>query len=232
MIDSLRIPLIKLQNITKKYIIGKNERLILNDICWELYPGEMIAILGRSGSGKSTLMSIMGLLDLPDTGSYWLNGQNVKCLDDQELSALRNQTIGFVFQNFHLLPRLTAQENVALPLLYRNVEHKLALQSAQAMLKRVDMLELAMQRPGQLSGGEQQRIAIARALIAEPSVIFADEPTGALDDSTSQNILDLFHNLNQEGRTLVFVTHDQQVAAQCQQQWSLIDGRLYPEPTT
>ena len=220
--------LIQLENITKTYTNGDIITSVLNQLSLKINTGEMLAILGTSGSGKSTLMNIIGLLDQDYLGEYWLfeAKTRIKDLDDQALARLRNQTIGFVFQQFHLLPRLTALQNVLLPLHYRGLSEQQSQALAIDALARVDMENMRHRRPLQLSGGQQQRVAIARALVGDPAIILADEPTGALDSQTSQIIMDLFHTLHDEGRTLILITHEQQVAAQCQRQIILTDGQI------
>ncbi len=220
--------LIQLETITKTYTNGDIITSVLNQLSLKINTGEMLAILGASGSGKSTLMNIIGLLDQDYLGEYWLleAKTRIKDLDDQALARLRNQTIGFVFQQFHLLPRLTALQNVLLPLHYRGLSEQQSQALAIDALARVDMENMRHRRPTQLSGGQQQRVAIARALVGDPAIILADEPTGALDSHTSQIIMDLFHALHDEGRTLILITHEQQVAAQCQRQIILTDGQI------
>ncbi|MDP3561535.1 MAG: ABC transporter ATP-binding protein [Legionellaceae bacterium] len=226
MTNQSNTPLMSLINISKKYQIGQVESLILNHISLNVYRGEMLAIVGASGSGKSTLMNLIGLLDTADSGQYHLQGHDVANLNDDELARLRNRSIGFVFQHFNLLSRLTAIQNVALPLSYRNIPYAQASKLAALTLDRVGMHAFASHRPMQLSGGQQQRIAIARALIGEPEFILADEPTGALDSNTSHEIMTLFLNLHQEGRTLIIVTHDERVASACTRQITLVDGEI------
>lgn len=219
-------PLMSLINISKKYQIGQTESLVLKRISLNVYSGDMLAIVGMSGSGKSTLMNLIGLLDKADSGQYQLQGYDVANLNDDALARLRNRCIGFVFQQFHLLPRLSALQNVALPLSYRNIPHAQGLKLAATALSLVGMDAFASYRPTQLSGGQQQRVAIARALIGEPDVILADEPTGALDSNTSREIMTLFLNLHQGGRTLILVTHDERVALACTRQITLVDGEV------
>jgi len=222
--------LISLNNISKTYTLeGVNSR-VLDNICVEVHAGEMLAIIGASGSGKSTLMNILGLLDKADSGHYFLQQQSVSQLNDDETAKLRNKAIGFVFQQFNLLPRFTASQNVALPLIYRALtSQKTITEKVMTSLERVGMQNYAGHRPTQLSGGQQQRIAIARALVGEPQIILADEPTGALDSKTSSEIMDLFTALNNEGRTLIIVTHDKGIAARCQREISLTDGHIVSE---
>lgn len=222
-------PLICLDHIKKQYVMGTQVTTVLHDISLNINAGELLAIVGASGSGKSTLMNLIGLLDRADSGTYQLHGQDVSRLNQDELATLRNQQIGFVFQQFHLLPRFSAAQNVALPLTYREMARSQIKQRVDAALARVGMLAYAHHRPSQLSGGQQQRVAIARALIGEPQVILADEPTGALDSQTGRDIMKLFLALHQEGRTILMVTHDERVAAQCTRNIILADGSIVSE---
>ena len=219
-------PLIALTHLMKTYHVGSVESLVLNDVSLTVEAGEMLAIVGASGSGKSTLMNLIGLLDKADSGGYLFENQDVFGLSDDALAVLRNHAIGFVFQQFNLLPRFTAEQNVALPLNYRNLSASVIKQKVTDVLARVGMSAYALHCPTQLSGGQQQRIAIARALVTEPQVILADEPTGALDSSTGQDIMNLFLALHAEGRTIILVTHDEQVALQCSRHITLADGRV------
>jgi putative ABC transport system ATP-binding protein len=222
--------LISLTNLIKTYRIGSMEHTVLKNISLSINEGEMLAIVGTSGSGKTTLMNIIGLLDKPDSGQYLLHGNNVANLSDDELAERRNLAIGFVFQQFNLLPRLSALQNVALPLTYRrNLANAQIEDRALRVLDRVGMRHFATHCPTQLSGGQQQRVAIARALAGEPRVILADEPTGALDSATSHEIMALFQKLHQEGRTLILVTHDEAVAALCSRRIVLSDGEIIAE---
>lgn len=225
-----KTPLIALHNISKKYRVGEVESTVLNGISLAVNQGEMLAIIGASGSGKSTLMNIIGLLDKACHGDYFLKGANVAGLSDDQLAILRNQHIGFVFQQFNLLPRFTAEQNIALPLIYRNESQELIKQKTTEVLARVGMHSFAAHRPTQLSGGQQQRIAIARALISEPEVILADEPTGALDSNTGHDIMKLFLDLHDEGRTIMIVTHDKEIANRCRRCISLADGQIEKNP--
>jgi putative ABC transport system ATP-binding protein len=219
--------LIDLKNITKIYQTGLSEFHALKGISFTLMRGEMLAIVGSSGSGKSTLMNIMGFLDHCTTGDYFFNNENVSRLSDQALATTRNKKIGFVFQSFFLLPRLNALQNVMLPLFYREEPLLSAKEKARKILKKVGMDLFEDHRPNQLSGGQQQRVAIARALVGDPDVIFADEPTGALDSKTGQEVMDLFLHLNQEeGRTIVVVTHDKEVSCLCKRTITLRDGLI------
>lgn len=218
--------LICIQNLVKSYTLGGIRSQVLNHISLSIHKGELLAITGASGSGKSTLMSIIGLLDKADSGDYWLNQADVHALSDDERAIARNQHIGFVFQQFHLLPRFDARYNVALPLMYRNMPANLIEVQVQQALRRVGMEKYAHHRPGQLSGGQQQRVAIARALVGEPQIILADEPTGALDSRTGADVLNLFLALHQEGRTIVMITHDEHIASQCERRIIMADGLI------
>ncbi|MFU8798046.1 MAG: ABC transporter ATP-binding protein [Gammaproteobacteria bacterium] len=222
--------MIQLHNIHKSYHLGGNTQQVLKDVNIRVASGEMVAIMGASGSGKSTLMNIIGLLDQPDTGQYILDGSDVSSLPDDERAACRNKGIGFVFQSFFLLPRMTALQNVCLPLQYRDMREDEMRVRAEAVLAKVGMGgELASHRPNQLSGGQQQRVAIARALVVAPAIVLADEPTGALDSKTGQEIMNLFTQLNREElATIVIVTHDPKVSAQCQRTIDIVDGRILP----
>lgn len=224
-----KTPIIALQDIIKKYSIGPIETTILQSLSLHVHPKEMVAIVGASGSGKSTLMNIIGLLDKPDSGLYELHGKNIQGLSHDECAILRNQHIGFVFQQFNLLPRFTALQNVALPLTYRNLSAHDIQSKALDALSQVGMKSYAKHHPTQLSGGQQQRVAIARAIIGEPEVILADEPTGALDSTTSKEIMRLFHHLNEAGRTMILVTHDKNIANQCERSITLADGKIIKE---
>ena len=218
-------PMISLTHIIKKYHIGSVETTVLNDVSLTVNKGEMLAIVGASGSGKSTLMNIIGLLDTVDKGQYFLHAKNVAGLSDDALAKLRNECIGFVFQQFNLLPRFTAEQNIALPLTYRNASPQTIKKRVMDVMKRVGMSAFAAHRPTQLSGGQQQRVAIARALVGSPEVILADEPTGSLDSATGKDIMSLFNTLHKEGRTIILVTHDDHVASLCQRRITLVDGR-------
>lgn len=219
--------IIELKKISKSYSLGKNFLNVLNNINLSVVKGELISIVGASGSGKSTLMNIIGLLDRPDSGNFFLYGKEVHQYTDDDLALLRNRMIGFVFQQFFLLPRITALENVALPLLYRGIRGKAAWQQSEIILEKVGIKECMRHKPSELSGGQQQRVAIARALVGNPQILLADEPTGALDSKTGQEIMDLFLDLNrQEGMTIIIITHNQIVANQCQRIIGIQDGSL------
>lgn len=218
--------LISLQDVSKSYALEGVHSHVLKQISLKVQKGEMLAIVGASGSGKSTLMNIIGLLDRADSGHYSLQSRDVSELSDDDTASLRNRCIGFVFQQFNLLPRFNAYQNVALPLIYRQASNGEIQERVHRALSRVGMLPYLKHRPSQLSGGQQQRVAIARALVGEPDVILADEPTGALDSKTSSEVMRLFLDLHQEGRTLILVTHDEQVASQCQRRIQLADGAI------
>jgi len=217
--------LIKLENVTKCYQLGGNEYHALKGIYFQLARGEMAAIVGVSGSGKSTLMNIIGFLDHCTRGRYFFNDRDVSHLTELELANIRNTKIGFVFQSFFLLARSNALQNVMLPLFYRGVTRVQAKEKAMQMLEKVGVAHLAHHRPNQLSGGQQQRVAIARALVGDPEVILADEPTGALDTQTGNEVMELFINLNRkEGRTMVIITHDKEVSRRCERVVTIKDG--------
>ena len=221
-------PVINMQSVTKKYYIGEpNELQILFDIGLEINEGEFVSIVGASGSGKSTLMNIIGLLDRQTEGTYILNGTDTKLLDDTQLSRIRNKEIGFVFQNFNLIPKITALRNVELPLLYAGVPQKKRTERAMELIELVGMGDRYTHDPSQLSGGQKQRIAIARAMANEPSIILADEPTGALDTKTGRMVMDLFHKLHkEEGKTIVLITHSPELAAETDRMITISDGYI------
>lgn len=221
-------PVIRMENIIKRYYIGKpNELQILNGISLSVDKGEFISIVGESGSGKSTLMNIIGVLDRQTEGVYYLEGQDVNSMTDEVRSAIRNRRIGFVFQNFNLLPRANALKNVMVPLMYGAERSKDQKERAMDMLAMVGMEERAGHRPNELSGGQKQRVAIARAMINDPAIILADEPTGALDSKTGHMVMDLFHKLHEEqGKTIVLITHSQELAAETGRIVTLLDGNI------
>jgi putative ABC transport system ATP-binding protein len=222
------IPVIHMSSVTKKYYIGEpNELQILFDIALDINEGEFVSIVGASGSGKSTLMNIIGLLDRPTDGSYMLNGTDTKVLDDIQLSRIRNKEIGFVFQNFNLIPKITALKNVELPLLYAGVSQKKRTERAMELIELVGMGDRYTHDPSQLSGGQKQRVAIARAMANNPSIILADEPTGALDTKTGRMVMDLFHRLHkEEGKTIVLITHSPELASETDRMITISDGRI------
>lgn len=221
-------PVIRMENIVKTYYQGKpNELEILHGISLEVHKGEFISIVGESGSGKSTLMNIIGVLDRQTAGNYYLEGQDVNEMTDEVRSDIRNRRIGFVFQNFNLLPRANALKNVMIPLIYGKEKPKKARERAMEMLSMVGMEDRASHRPNELSGGQKQRTAIARAMINDPAIILADEPTGALDSKTGHMVMDLFHKLHEEqGKTIVLITHSHELAAETQRIVTLLDGEI------
>lgn len=220
--------IISMRNIIKRYYIGKpNELQILNGISLDVHEGEFVSIVGQSGSGKSTLMNIIGALDRPTEGTYLLNGVDISTLDDTELSHIRNKEIGFVFQTFNLISRTNAIKNVEMPMMYAGVSRKQRLERTMELLEIVGMTERAYHQPNELSGGQKQRVAIARAMANKPSILLADEPTGALDTKTGRMIMDLFHKLHQEeGTTIVLITHSPELAEETQRMITISDGSI------
>ena len=224
--------LIELTDICKDYLQGKETVPILKHINLQVAQGEYVAIMGPSGSGKTTLMNLMGCLDTPTSGTYLLNGENIASASENRLTEIRNTMIGFVFQSFYLLPKLTAKENVALPLLYAGVEKKERLARAEELLQGLGLGERMDFYPNQLSGGQQQRIAIARAMAGRPKVLFADEPTGALDTASGEQIMELFHAIHMGGATIIMITHEQSIADHAEKIYYIRDGELtFSEPT-
>ena len=221
------LPLLALREITKTYHMGDVPFPVLHGITFTVEAGEFVSVLGPSGSGKSTLMNIIGCLDVPDGGTYTLGRRAVAGLSEREMARLRNRDIGFVFQNFQLLPRISALENVMLPLIYAKGPRAERRERAMAELRRVGLEDKAMNLPRQLSGGQQQRVAIARALVTRPRILLADEPTGALDRATGAQIMDIFRSLHAEGITVVMITHDHKVASYAERVVYILDGRLY-----
>ncbi len=219
--------ILNLQNIFKDYQQDKLVVPVLKDVSFQVEEGEYVAIMGPSGSGKTTLMNIIGCLDKPTSGTYELAGENVEKLKDKELSDLRLKSIGFVFQSFHLMPRESAAENVALPLSYAGVRKKERRERAQKALERVGLGERVDFKPTQLSGGQKQRVAIARAMVNNPKILLADEPTGALDSKSGAQVMELFEQLNEEGVTIVMITHDPKIAAQAKRVIRIIDGVIH-----
>jgi putative ABC transport system ATP-binding protein len=222
-----RDPIIRGIDLTRDFQLGPVTVQALRGVSFAVAPGEFVAVMGASGCGKSTLMNIIGLLDRPTGGQYFLRGQEVSGLSDAALSRIRNQAIGFVFQSFHLLPKLNARENVELPLVYRGTPARGRRVRAREMLDRVNLWDRESHHPAELSGGQQQRVAIARALVGRPEIILADEPTGALDPASTQEIMDLFTSLNREdGMTIILITHDLKVAGMAGRVLRLQDGRI------
>lgn len=224
-------PIIRMEQIIKRFYIGQpNELEILHGINLSVEENEFVSIVGESGSGKSTLMNIIGVLDRQTEGQYFLEGQDVNLMDDIARSSVRNKKIGFVFQNFNLIPRASTLKNVTLPLLYSDEKQKDVKEKGMEMLKLVGMEDRADHRPNELSGGQKQRVAIARAMINHPSIILADEPTGALDSQTGHMIMDIFHRLHgEQGKTIVLITHSRDLAAETQRIITLNDGRIISE---
>jgi len=216
--------LIYLNSITKTYVLGEQVVHALQKIDIEIFKTEYVALMGPSGSGKSTLMNIIGCLDSPSSGDYWLNSKLVSSMTDSELSRVRNDEIGFVFQTFNLLGRLTAQENVALPLVYAGISQKERMQKAAETLEKVGLKDRMLHKPNELSGGQRQRVAVARALINNPSLLLADEPTGNLDTKTSHEIMELFSEIHAQGNTIVLVTHEEDIAQNAKRIIRLRDG--------
>jgi putative ABC transport system ATP-binding protein len=218
--------ILNMNRITKTYYMGDQEQVVLNQIDLTVKKGDFVAILGPSGSGKSTLMNIIGCLDSPTSGDYVLSNQKVDELNERDLAGIRNKEIGFIFQQFQLLPRLNALQNVELPLVYAGVSERDRKKRAKEMLARVGLEDKMQNRPNQLSGGQQQRVAIARAMVTEPSILLADEPTGALDQKTGQQIMELFHAINKEGKTIIMITHDKEIAKNARRIIHILDGHL------
>ncbi len=218
--------IIDIKNLYKDYLNGEMVVPVLKDVSFSVDEGEFVSIMGRSGSGKSTLMNIIGCLDRPTSGTYLFNGEDVSAMSDDELSDLRNRGVGFIFQQFNLLPRETALENVELPLVYANVPAAEREKRAREALDRVDLADRADFLPTQLSGGQKQRVAVARAIVNNPSILLADEPTGALDSKSGEQLMDLFCDLNRQGMSIVMITHERGVAAYAQRVMMLSDGVL------
>jgi putative ABC transport system ATP-binding protein len=218
--------IIKLENIRKSYFMGSQAIEVLKDINLDIYKNEYVALMGPSGSGKSTLMNILGCLDSPTSGRYILNGKDVSKMADNDLAEVRNKEIGFIFQQFNLLPRLTAAENVALPLVYAGVTKKERIERAMAVLANVGLADRSHHKPNELSGGQIQRVAIARALVNHPAIILADEPTGNLDSKTSVEVMEIFGKIQSAGNTVVLVTHEEDIASYAKRVVRLRDGSI------
>ncbi len=219
-------PLIRVEDMCKVYNPGENEVHALDHVNLQIQPGEFVAIIGQSGSGKSTFMNMLGCLDVPTSGRYYLNGTDVSTMGDNELSVIRNREIGFIFQGFNLISNLTAVENVELPLIYRGIDRKTRHKLATDALKMVGLEKRMSHRPNEMSGGQQQRVAIARAIAAKPPVILADEPTGNLDSASSREILEILKNMHRDGRTVILITHDNGIAAQAKRVVRIMDGKI------
>jgi putative ABC transport system ATP-binding protein len=217
---------IRTGDLWKTYVMGTEEVHALRGVGFEVERGEYLAIMGPSGSGKSTMMNLIGCLDTPTSGQYWLNGKLVSEMDDDELAYIRNKEIGFVFQTFNLLPRASALHNVELPLIYNGSPRTQRIEMAKRALERVDLADRMNHKPNELSGGQRQRVAIARALVNNPSIILADEPTGNLDSQTSQEIMALFDDLNEQGNTIILVTHEPDIAEHAHRVLHILDGRV------
>ena len=224
--------LIKVQDMCKVYNPGENEVRALDHVNLEIERGEFVAIIGHSGSGKSTLMNMLGCLDIPTSGSYFLNGKDVSAMKDNQLSEIRNQEIGFIFQGFNLIQNLTAVENVTLPLIYRGVGKKERNELALNALEKVGLSHRLEHRPAQMSGGQQQRVAIARAIAQAPPIILADEPTGNLDSNSTKEIMQILRELHGEGRTVILITHDNEIAEQADRVIKISDGKIVSDTGT
>ncbi|WP_290889091.1 ABC transporter ATP-binding protein [Arenimonas sp.] len=218
--------MIRLSGIVKRYLMGEEELMALAGVDLHIGRNEYVALIGPSGSGKSTLMNLIGCLDTPSEGTYVLNGRDTSSMTDNELAQVRNQEIGFVFQSFHLLPRLTVLENVMQPLVYRGIPRAERARRAKEALEQVGLGNRLGHRPNQLSGGQRQRVAVARALVGKPSILLADEPTGNLDSRTSEEIMALFDEVHRSGQTVVVVTHEPDIAAHCRRTLRVSDGKI------
>ena len=218
--------MIQLKDVCKFYQVGDDRVRALDHACLHIRPHEFVSIIGPSGSGKSTLMNIVGCLDVADAGEYLLDGLPIESYSENELARIRNEKIGFVFQQFNLIPKLTAEENVELPLIYQKVPRAERQRRVKEALEKVNLYPRAKHLPTELSGGQQQRVAIARAIVTNPKLILADEPTGALDSRTSQEIIDIFHDLHRQGNTIVLITHDNDVAKQAERAIHILDGQI------
>ena len=221
--------IIKTENLVRHFTVGTQTVEALRGVSLDINKGEFVAIMGPSGSGKSTLMNIIGCLDSPTSGTYYLNDKNVSMLDDDALALIRNHEIGFVFQNFHLLARNTALDNVMLPLKYAGIDKSEQEEIAMEVIKSVDLESRAHHQPSELSGGQQQRVAIARALVNKPSILFADEPTGNLDSKTGDDVMNLFTNFHKQGQTIIVITHEIEVANQAERVISIKDGKIFED---
>jgi putative ABC transport system ATP-binding protein len=217
--------MIDIKDLSKVYIVGEERVRALDQATLHIYPEEFVSIIGPSGSGKSTLMNIIGCLDIANAGSYHLDGLPIEAYTEKQLAAIRNQKIGFIFQSFNLIPKLTSEENVELPLIYQKVRRSERTERVKSALERVGLAKRAKHLPTELSGGQQQRVAIARAIVTNPKLILADEPTGALDSKTGQEIINIFHELHKQGNTIVLITHDNDIAKQASRSIHILDGK-------
>jgi len=223
---ALGAPVIRVENLHKTYDLGEVQVHALRGVSLSVHPGELVAVMGASGSGKSTFMNLIGCLDSPSSGKYWLAGRLVSDLDDDELAYIRNKEIGFVFQTFNLLPRATALHNVELPLIYNGTPAEERIEKAKKALERVDLMDRMNHKPNELSGGQRQRVAVARALVNSPSIVLADEPTGNLDSKTGEEIMTLFENLYRQGNTIILVTHEHDIAQHAHRIIHIRDGKI------
>lgn len=222
----MNIPIIQTKNLYKNYQLGKDVVIVLKDISFTVNRGDYVAIMGHSGAGKSTLLNILACLDIPTSGEYFLNGISVATFSDSKLADIRNREIGFVFQNFNLLPKLSIAANVELPLIYGNISAKKRNMLVEEVLKRFGLWDRRKHKPNEISGGQKQRVAIARALVKKPAVIFADEPTGNLDSTTTGEILNVLDELSEEGNTIIVITHENDVAKRAKSLIQLMDGKI------
>lgn len=221
--------MITMKNINKGYMLGEERLPILKDVCFRVEKGEYVAILGPSGSGKTTLMNIIGCMDLSDSGEYYLDGMAIHDTPEEDLTEVRNQKIGFIFQNYQLIPTYNVLQNIEMPLLMRGMDHRTAEKECMETIKLLGLDHRIGHRPNELSGGQKQRVSIARALVGKPAILLADEPTGALDQSSGKDVLKLFKSLNEMGNTIVMITHDLNVAQSANRIVRIVDGQLYEE---
>lgn len=221
--------MIKMSNINKGYMLGEEKLPILKDISFSVKKGEYVAILGPSGSGKTTLMNIIGCMDVMDSGEYYLDGMAIHSTDEEDLTDVRNNKIGFIFQNYQLIPTYNVMQNIVMPLLMRGMTYKEAEKECTEIIRLLGLEERVNHRPSELSGGQKQRVSIARALVGKPAILLADEPTGALDQSSGKDVLKLFRELNEMGNTIVMITHDLNVAKSAQRIVRIVDGQLYED---
>lgn len=221
--------MIFMKGVQKSYSMGEKYLHVLKEIDFQVDAGEFVAVLGPSGSGKSTLMNIIGCMDLMDEGEYYLNGQAIHEMKEKQLTKIRNQEIGFIFQKYHLIPTYTVVQNIVMPLLIRGMSYKEAEAQSMEILELLGLSERLQHKPSELSGGQQQRVAIARALVGEPAILLADEPTGALDTKSGQEVLKLFHKIHEMGHTIVMITHDLNVAKAAERIVNIVDGKMYED---